>query len=74
LCEHPALHEAESGDAAGARRIVRPFRLVSVAMGIVFVFLGLTEVMPAAGLFGWIWTVGSAAIAATNLYAWLRDR
>lgn len=43
--------------------------IVGIAAGVLFIFIGIVEVIPNAGLFGVIWTLFAVGITAGQVYA-----
>jgi hypothetical protein len=46
----------------------KPASVLGIVVGIVFIFIGITQVIPMAGLFGVLWTLIAVAITGFNVY------
>ena len=66
------LHPDPKGGIGVKRRITyRPSKAQSIlggVVGVVFILIGFTMVIPQAGLFGLLWTGMAVAITAVNFY------
>jgi len=52
----------------------KPASLFGMILGIIFVFIGFSVAIPAAGLFGVLWTLVAVAITGFQAYYLLSDR
>ncbi|GAA4717126.1 SHOCT domain-containing protein [Brevibacillus fulvus] len=46
----------------------RPASLAGVIIGIVFIFIGITQVIPTFGAFGFLWTLIACVITGMSVY------
>ncbi|MDO3385366.1 hypothetical protein QWI17_05870 [Gilvimarinus sp. SDUM040013] len=53
---------------SGFSRPSKPLSCLGLAAALVFVAIGWLQVIPNAGVFGWIWTIGALVIAIYHVF------